>query len=265
MLMEEALRLPAGHRIDGLDRALGVEPGEDASKTLDRCLDRLYSETRIDVLEDRMRLFGLPHADLIAEGDAFIDLAVMLYEENEERQEREEAFRGAMTSLRPRWIEALARQTGQTLYPDANGTMRLNYGVVKGYSPRDAVRYEPFTTLTGVAEKHTGMPPFDCPERLLELAAASGHWGYDHPSLGDVPVDILTTNDTTGGNSGSPLVNGRGELVGCLFDGNYEAMTSDFLYMDDLTRSISVDIRYVLFIADRVDGAKNVLEELGVR
>jgi hypothetical protein len=137
--------------------------------------------------------------------------------------------------------------------------------VVKGYSPRDAVYYEPFTTLTGVAEKDTGTPPFDCPERLLQLAAMGTHGEYDDPSLGDVPVDILTTNDTTGGNSGSPVINGRGELVGCLFDGNYEAMTSDFLFMDDLTRSISVDIRYVLFITDQVDHADNVLKELGLK
>ena len=103
------------------------------------------------------------------------------------------------------------------------------------------------------------------PERLLELAGLPGHGVYDDPALGDVPVDILTTHDSTGGNSGSPVINGRGELVGCLFDGNYEAMTSDFLFMDDLTRSISVDIRYVLFIADQVDDAQNVLEELGVK
>jgi hypothetical protein len=127
------------------------------------------------------------------------------------------------------------------------------------------VYYEPFTTLTGVAEKHTGIPPFDAPGALLGLAAMAGHGEYDDAVLGDVPVDILTTNDTTGGNSGSPLINGRGELVGCLFDGNYEALTSDFVFVDDLTRSISVYIRYVLFIADQVDHAVNVLEELGVR
>jgi hypothetical protein len=142
--------------------------------------------------------------------------------------------------------------------------MRLNYGVVKGYSPRDGIYYKPISTLAGVAEKHTGVPPFDCPRRLLELADLPDRGHHDDPLLSDVPVDILTTHDSTGGNSGSPLINARGELVGCLFDGNYEAMTSDFLFMDDLTRSISVDIRYVLFIADQVDGARNVLEELGV-
>jgi hypothetical protein len=143
--------------------------------------------------------------------------------------------------------------------------MRLNYGVVKGYSPQDAVYFQPFTGLQGVVEKHTGLAPFDCPARILELAARGGYDRHIDPALGDVPVNLLTTHDSTGGNSGSPLINGRGELVGCLFDGNYEAMTSDFRFQDDLTRSISVDIRYVLFIADLVDNAQNVLEELNVR
>ncbi len=149
------------------------------------------------------------------------------------------------------------------IYPDANGTMRLNCGIVKGYSPRDAVYYEPFTTLKGVVEKHTGVPPFNCPDRLLRLIGSGDHGSVTAPS--DVPVDVLTTHDSTGGNSGSPLINARGELVGCLFDGNYEAMTSDFRFEPNLTRSISVDIRYVLFIADYVDSAFNVLEELGLR
>jgi hypothetical protein len=233
--------------------------------TLDTYLDSLYRGTRLHVSDDRMRMFGLSHEELMAEGDAFIDLAAEIYDENEARLEREKALDGEIALLRPQWIEVLEEEAGGPLYPDANGTMRLNYGVVRGYSPRDAVYYRPFTTLTGVAEKHTGTWPFDCPERLLELAAMGDHGSYDDPTLGDVPVDILTTNDTTGGNSGSPLINARGELVGCLFDGNYEAMTSDFLFMDDLTRSISVDIRYVLFIAEQVDNADNVLEELGVR
>ena len=209
-------------------------------------------------------MFDLSHEDLMAEDDSFIGLAAMLYDDNEARLEREKILDGEMTLLVPGWIEAQAAYAGRTLYPDANGTMRLNYGTVKGYSPRDAVYYEPLSTLKGVAEKHTGIPPFDCPEKLLELARLPDRGAYDDPILGDVPVYILTTHDSTGGNSGSPMVNGRGELVGCLFDGNYEAMTSDYLFMNDLTRSISVDIRYVLFIADRVDGAQNVLEELGV-
>ena len=102
------------------------------------------------------------------------------------------------------------------------------------------------------------------PAKLLELAEAGDPTPYVHPPIGDVPVNFLTTHDSTGGNSGSPVLNAKGELVGCLFDGTYESMTGDFEFQDDITRSISVDIRYVLFIARYVDGADNVLKELGV-
>jgi hypothetical protein len=265
MLLAEALALPEGERIEAIGPALGGKGSRSSSKDLGVYLDRLYAGTHLESAENRLRMFDMSNEDLMAEGDTFINLAAELYGANQARLEREKAFDGAVTLLRPQWIELISVLSDRPLYPDANGTMRLNYGLVEGYSPKDAVYYEPFTTLTGVAEKATGIPPFDAPEALLELAGIAGHGEYDDPFLGDVPVDVLTTNDTTGGNSGSPLINGRGELVGCLFDGNYEAMTSDYVFMDDLTRSISVDIRYVLFIADRIDHAANVLEELGVR
>jgi hypothetical protein len=264
MFLDEMLKLPPREHIEGLAGMLGGRPGVEQPDAVESFLDRLYSGTGIDYPEERLRMFELSHEELMSADDTFISLAKLLYDANEARLRREDSFAGAMTLLRPRWIEAQAEQVGRALYPDANGTMRLNYGVVKGYSPRDAVYYEPLSTLVGVVEKHTGIPPFDCPEELLRLAGLPDREAYDDPALGDVPVDILTTHDSTGGNSGSPVINRRGELVGCLFDGNYEAMTSDFLFMNDLTRSISVDIRYVLFIADRVDGARNVLEELGI-
>jgi hypothetical protein len=264
MLLAEALALPSGRGIPGLDQALAKASPAGSFGNLDSFLDRLYAGTRVPVTAERLRMFDLSHAALLAERDAFIDFAGSLYEANEARLDREKEFEGTMMVLRPRWIEALAEHSSRTLYPDANGTMRLNYGIVKGYSPRDAVYYEPFTTLTGVIEKCTGTFPFDCPERLRDLAAAAGGSKYADPAVGGVPVDFLTTNDSTGGNSGSPVINARGELAGCLFDGNYEALTSDYVFIEGLTRSISVDIRYVLFVADKVDSAVNVLKELGL-
>jgi hypothetical protein len=264
MLIVETLGLPVGQRVEGIDRAFAEIPDGEMLEAIDIFLGGLYSGTGLDMPGERMRMFDLSDEELMAENDPLIGLAAMLYDDNEARLERDKAFKGEMTLLMPGWIEAQAAYAGRALYPDANGTMRLNYGVVKGYSPHDAVYYEPLTTLAGVVEKNTGIPPFDCPQRLLELAGMPDRGAYYDPVLGDVPVDVLTTHDSTGGNSGSPMINGRGELVGCLFDGNYEAMTSDYLFMDDLTRSISVDMRYVLFIADRVDGARNVLAELGL-
>jgi len=162
-------------------------------------------------------------------------------------------------------VEGLRAWKQGALYADANGTMRINYGVVKGYSPRDAVWHLPFTTLSGVVEKDTGEQPFDVPARLSQLSEARDLGEYVDHQLKDVPVDLLTTNDSTGGNSGSPLLNAKGELVGVLFDGNYEAMSADYKFNEALTRSINVDIRYVLFVTDKVDNAQNVLLEMGVK
>ena len=265
MFIREFLNLPQGQRSKVFGEAFAGMRGAPPEEALDRFLDNLYQGTSLDQLDARLRMFGLSRQDLLKEGDPLIALAAQLDEENEARIERGKSLLGSLGTLMPQWVEVVAIATGQHAYPDANGTMRLNYGVVKGYHPRDAVYYQPFTTLSGVAAKHRGSPPFDCPERILNLAAHKVYGSYADSSLGEVPVNLLTTHDSTGGNSGSPLVNGRGELVGCLFDGNYEAMTSDFAFRDDVTRSISVDIRYVLFIAEYVDSADNVLRELGVR
>jgi len=149
-------------------------------------------------------------------------------------------------------------------YPDANRTLRLNYGRVGGYSPRDAVWHSPFTTLAGVLAKNTGRPPFDPGRRFLDAAAAEGRKRHADPARGDVPVNFLTSNDSAGGNSGSPVLNADGELMGVLFDGNHESLVSDFAFRPAITRAIHVDARYVRWVAGEVDGAGSVLRELGL-
>jgi hypothetical protein len=262
MQIVEALVLPAAERLRVFDRIVGKRTGGELQDFLDDYLDSLYSNTRLGDPDERMRMFEMTNKELMSEGDPFIALAAEFYVENQERLEREKRFKGTMNALTPEWIGIMAEERGVEPYSDANGTMRLNYGIVKGYSPRDAVHYDCFTTLTGVAEKCTGVRPFDCPDRLLDLADGSYRGKYYDADLGDVPVNLLTTNDSTNGNSGSPLINGRGEIVGCLFDGNYEALTADFLFDDDITRSIHVDARYILFITEQVDHADNIIEEL---
>lgn len=278
--------LPEDQRVEAVDTILGRKRGKELEEMIDVFLEGLYAGTKLDKEHERLRMFDLPFKQLMKEGDTFIDFAAKLYDENESRIEREKEFDGIAMTLTPRWIEILRKESPEEFYHDANSTMRLNYGRVEGYSPRDAVFYLPFAGLRGVAEKNTEEEPFNCPGRLLDLAAAygSGSQGEQGPggasrtapalgeekpyfdlALGDVPVNFLTTNDSTRGNSGSPVLNARGEIVGCLFDGNYEGVSHDFAFEPDITRSISVDIRYVLFITDLVDNAQNVLEELGVK
>ena len=149
-------------------------------------------------------------------------------------------------------------------YPDANFTMRLSYGKVVDYFPRDAVYYSYYTTLKGVMEKEDPTnPEFVVPARLKELYHAKDFGRYADMN-GEMPVCFITNNDITGGNSGSPIINGKGELIGIAFDGNWEAMSGDIVFEPDVQRTISVDIRYVLFIIDKFAGATHLLEEMKI-
>jgi hypothetical protein len=164
-------------------------------------------------------------------------------------------------------MQALLEKAGGLLAPDANGTLRVTYGQVKGVDTRDGLFYKPQTTLAGIVEKHTGSGDFDAPQNELDaikaLRAGKQTVFFD-AGVKDVPVNFLSTVDTTGGNSGSPTLNARGELVGLLFDGTYESVSSDFLFDPIKTRSIHVDSRYMLWTMAEVDGAKRLLDEIGV-
>ena len=129
-----------------------------------------------------------------------------------------------------------------------------------GYSARDAISYAPFTNLEGIVEKHTGIGEFDATQKQLEAIKAK-HFG-SYAVNGSVPVNFLSDLDITGGNSGSPTMNGKGELVGLAFDGNYESISSGWVYNPKLTRSIHVDSRYMLWLMQEVDGADNLLKEM---
>lgn len=164
------------------------------------------------------------------------------------------------------WIAALKEMTPEkTLYPDANFTMRLTYGTVQDYDPKDAVTYKYYTTLQGVVDKYIpGNYEFDVPQRLIDLNNKKDFGRYASPK-GYMPVCFLTTNDITGGNSGSPVMNGNGELIGLAFDGNWESMSGNVAFEDKVQRCICVDIRYVLWIIDVYAGAGNIVNEMTIR
>jgi hypothetical protein len=256
--LAEAARLPASQRITPLDEAIAAAGG------IEPFLDRLYARTRIGSQEERKKMFSESAAQLAARNDAMLELASGLLPLFERRDEEDLRWSGAMARLRPGYFEVLRRVSGRTLYPDANGTLRITVGRVEGYSPRDATVYAPLTSLRGVVEKETGREPFANPKALLAAAADPVKTRpYASEPLGDVPVNFLSTCDTTGGNSGSPTLNAKGELVGLLFDGNYESIDADFLFNPKVTRSIHVDVRYMLWVMDAVDGAHDLMRELG--
>ena len=149
------------------------------------------------------------------------------------------------------------------MYPDATFTMRVSYGNVKNYQPRDAVRYDNVTTIKGVLEKYKpGDYEFDLPARVIELARKKDFGQYIDKQRNDLVVGFITTNDITGGNSGSPVIDANGNLIGLAFDGNYEALSHKISFDKDLNRTICVDVRYVLWCIDKVGGATNIIQEL---
>ena len=166
--------------------------------------------------------------------------------------------------LHKTYLKGLMEMTNGPVYPDANFTMRLTYGNVKPYSPKDGVTYNYYTTLKGIMEKEDPTSSeFIVPARLKELYETKDFGEYALPN-GEMPVAFLTTNDITGGNSGSGVLNARGELIGLAFDGNWESLSGDINFDDNLQRCINVDIRYVLFVIDKLGNCKRLIDEMSI-
>ena len=174
-------------------------------------------------------------------------------------------FEKVINPLHKRYLKGLMEMAdGAPVYPDANFTMRMTYGNVKPYQPKDGVTYNYYTTLKGVMEKEDpNNSEFIVPARLKELYEAKDFGRYAMAN-GEMPVAFLTTNDITGGNSGSGVLNSRGELIGLAFDGNWESLSGDINFDDNLQRCINVDIRYVLFVIDKLGGCKRLIDEMNI-
>lgn len=263
--LSQAARLPEGQKLLALEPVVAGLSGDELDHAVQEFVEKLYAGTKVMNKDERMKMFGMKAKDLSALGDPMIDFAAALEAQRKALEEKTDAFDGALSKLRPRLHQLRQAHQAGLLYPDANGTMRLSVGEVRGYAPRDAVVYHSRTTLGGVIEKNTGEEPFDCPEALFALYRAKDFGRYMDASLQDVPVCFLSTDDITGGNSGSPIFNGKGDVIGVIFDGNLEAVSADYHYMPDLTRAISVDSRYILFVLDKFAGAKELLNEMTVR
>jgi len=187
--------------------------------------------------------------------------AVAILREKQALAARTENFNTKINRLRILYMQALTEMEGKNpVYPDANLTLRFSYGNVKGYQSREAEYRSPFTTMKGMIEKNTGEKPFDAPQKLIDLQNAHDFGRYGE---GDsVVLNFLSTTDIIGGNSGSPILNGNGEQVGLCFDGNFEGLGNDFYYDPAVNRTISVDIRYVLFVTEKFGGEKWIVDEM---
>ena len=202
--------------------------------------------------------------ELVKTGDPLIQWIAQLYPTFLELRKLGKDRAGKLDKAYGDLIEAKQQFLSRQFIPDANGTLRITHGRIKAYSPQDGILKTPITTLRGVIEKTTGEEPYITPDRVREMYAAKQFGPFIHPRLQQIPVAILYDTDTTGGNSGSPILNARGELVGVNFDRAFEATINDFAWNADYSRSIGVDIRYCLWITGTVYGAKHLLREMGV-
>jgi hypothetical protein len=259
------LDLPAGQKIDAIEKLFPDADGAARDAAVNAYVDDLFTRTRAGNVDDRLRMFELTRGELEALGDPFIDLAAAIYPELQRKRQREREFEGEENLLAPKLVQAYAAMRDGRMYPDANGTMRISFGEIRGFHPRDAVDYHYHTLLGGVLEKESGEEPFTVPAALEAAYAKRGFGGYAQKGDEDVPVDFLTTNDITNGNSGSPVLNGRGEIIGLAFDGNYEAVASDYMFDREMNRTIAVDSRYILYLLDKVYHLDSLRGELTIR
>jgi len=259
-VVRRSLAFPEGQHLGAIE---AVFPNKDEASIAKR-IDELYASSRLFDAGERAKMLAETPAQLKARHDQLVDLGFALDAEIREYEARKDRWEGALSRLRPVWRGAVLAHAGKPVAPDANSTLRVSFAHVRGYEPRDGVAYLPQTTLSGVVEKNTGQEPFNAPAGLLAAAAAKRFGQWKDARLGDVPVDFLADADTTGGNSGSPVVNGRGELVGVNFDRVWENVANDFGYNDAVARNVNVDVRYLLWILDQVDHGGALLQELGV-
>ncbi len=259
--LRRALALPAHQRIPAVDAAFAAA-ADDAA--LDAATSRLYASSRVFDLAARKAMFDETPETLKARHDPLLELGIALDAERKALKDRRDAAAGATLRLRPAWRRAVIAEAGRPVAPDANSSLRVTFGRVRGYAPREAVFTTPHTTLAGAVDKHTGQDPFDLPARVREAYAAKRFGRWADPASGQVPIGILSDCDTTGGNSGSPTIDGEGRLVGVNFDRVWENVANDFGYNPDVARNVNADVRYMLWLLEEVESAGELLKELGV-
>ena len=250
--------------IDAAVRPQGVDallPAQDA-------LAKMYKASELSDTAKRLAWMGKDAEAFRKSGDPFIQLAVRLHDAGMVLEERRNEIDGNLERVIPQYMAAVIawkKSQGKPVYPDANSTLRVTYGTVSPFSPRDGLVKGPFTTVEGILEKETGKDPFIVPAPLKEAIQGKRYGVFKDPALGTVPVNFLSSADTTGGNSGSAVMNGKGELIGLNFDSTYESITKDWYFDTAITRAIHVDIRYMLWVMKEVDHADNLLNEMTIK
>jgi hypothetical protein len=265
-MLKHYAQLPKVQRMASIDQFFGIESSFNDVAVLEK-LTAMYQATTLNDQKIRLAWMAKSPTEFEQSSDPFIQLAVQTFKARKTIEENDEELSGNIQAFRPRYMEALIAYFNDKdlpVYADANSTLRVTYGNVKGYSPQDGLIATPYTTLEGIVRKDNGIAPFNAPKKQLSLIKKQAYGEYAKKELGSVPVNFLGTLDITGGNSGSPTLNDKAEFVGLVFDGVYESIIGDWDYDTNLNRSIHVDVRYMLWVMEHVDGATNLIDEMDI-
>lgn len=255
-------RLPDAQRVPEFDAAFGRTP-----EALAKALDSVFARTRLGEEGQRLSRFAAARDGKALAADPLLTLAGPLVAAQQRIEDERKTREGEQLRLRPAYMQALfdwRAGQGRAVYPDANRTLRVSYGTVEALQPRDAVQFDPVTTVAGIVEKNTGAYPFDAPAPLLAAIAKGDFGSTADPALKTQTVNFLTNLDTTGGNSGSPVLNAKGELIGLNFDSNWESVSASWWFDPRYKRAVHVDMRYLRWLLAKVYPAPALLEEMGV-
>ncbi|MDQ3129143.1 MAG: S46 family peptidase, partial [Acidobacteriota bacterium] len=255
--------LPDGQKFQAVETLFNRYQGKERRAAEETFAESIAERNNFDTPEKVFALYDMSAGDLQKKYPNVYEFMTAFIQEKTAVTARTGKFNSEIDRLRLIYQQGMAEMKGVQPYPDANSSLRFTYGYIKGYSPREAVSYSPFTSLKGMIEKDTGVNPFDVPEKLkaLQNTRDFGRFGLN----GSVPVNFLSTTDIIGGNSGSPTLNAYGEQIGLVFDGNYEGLGNDLFYSSDHNRTIAVDIRYVLFVVEKFANAGWILNEMVIK
>jgi hypothetical protein len=262
-----ALQLPEPDRL-WLATLLDVKQGAKIDEALiDKTLDAWYGAQQIE--DEKLRISLLQTAtmaQLRASKDPFLKAAQRVWPIVKAEEKKTDTRQGELLLVTPAYVDAMRQVLGGQLAPDANSSLRISYGTVKSFKPESKDPADaPFTVASQILAKDTGKEPFNAPKKELAAIKAKNFGPYGDPALGgELPIDFLSDLDITGGNSGSPVLNGKGELVGLAFDGTLAGEASDLVFNAATTRAISVDARYMAWMLDLLDGGAHLLKEMGL-
>lgn len=263
--LAQAASLPDAQKLSFVEAKFAGKTGAERNAAEAEYAKKLIDKSKFRSFEELSKALKASLAELKEMDDPALTFARNVVDERLPLEEKLTTFNTTITRLRPLFVRGMLEMKNGAYYPDASFTLRFTFGEVKGYKPRDAVSYDWQTSLSGVIEKDTGEEPFDVPAKLKELYQKKDFGSYSDARLHDVPVAFLSTNDITGGNSGSPIMNGKGELIGLAFDGNFEGLGGDYAYDPTVNRTLNVDIRYVLFLTDKFAGADYLFQEMQIK